>query len=128
MPVSTPAGSPRRGNARDRDRRARGRDLDPTAAELLHRGVETLLEGERLDVERERTTLVGHGNADGPDAGDAGLGLLGHLVLLRLAWPRGDVEAAEPSSTCSSCDLCPSGQLHRRAGRVSVAPKAPSGV
>src|SRR3981081_4855970 len=54
------------GHEGDRNRRARGRDLDPAPAELLYRNVEALFERELVEVELDGSILVGYGDAQGP--------------------------------------------------------------
>src|SRR5207248_8803138 len=62
------------------------RHLDPTVA-VAERHVDALLEAERLDVELDRTVLIGHRDNDRADLVDASLGV-GHDILLGLGLHR----------------------------------------
>ena len=56
------------------------RHLDPTVA-VAERHVDALLEAERLDIELDRTVLIGHRDNDRADLVDASPGV-GHDILL----------------------------------------------
>src|SRR5260370_35973765 len=66
----------------DCDCRPCGGALDPAPTELRYRNVEALFEPELVEIELERSILVGYGDADRPNVRDGGLSFLVHFVLL----------------------------------------------